>query len=131
MPEDSLDRRFQDDPLVESVEDVRDRECDSRRPPDRHGEPRPLTGEGNGVISAMAASCGEEITDDKADDGDSESVFDVELRRPPRRLGVRCGRLAADKLWCRGGASDSWGVTGRPVGRSVRIWSPANGVFLA
>lgn len=75
----SLKRRFKNEPLRESDDEVRDRECDDIvRPPDRHeaGLKWPI-GEGRGVMSAMAARAGEEIAEDRIDEGDSDSVLDM------------------------------------------------------
>lgn len=75
----SLRRRLKWEPLREQVEDVRVSECDEIvRPPERHeaGLRYPI-GEGRGVISARAASTGEETFDERIDDGERESVLDM------------------------------------------------------
>lgn len=75
----SLRRKFKNEPLRDSVDDVRERECDEIvRPPERHeaGLRYPI-GDGKGVMSAIAASAGEDTVDDRIDEGESDSVLDM------------------------------------------------------
>lgn len=60
-------------------------------------EPRPM-GEGRGVMSVMAASCG----DENADPGDSDPAAECVDARAALILGVRRGRLAVEELCRRG-----------------------------
>lgn len=75
----------------------------------------------------MAASCGDEKTEESTEDGEREPVLDSVFLGIPRQLGVLRGKLAVDKLWRRD-ISRSFGVTGRGPGKSVRTDRPANGL---
>lgn len=56
-----------------------------------HDSKGPMVGEGNGVISSMAAICGEEMTEP----GETEPAVECNQERT---LGIRWVRLAADAL---------------------------------
>ena len=75
----SLKRKFKYEPLRDSVEDVRERECDEIvRPPECHEDGlRYPIGDGKGVMSANAANAGEETFDDRIDEGESDSVLEI------------------------------------------------------
>jgi hypothetical protein len=77
-------------------------------------------GDGSGVMSAMAAKAGDEMADERTDDGDSEPVLDSAFIRIAQ-LGVRRGRLAVERLWrssC--GSLLSWSGVVSMVDKSVR-----------
>ena len=115
--QESLNRKL--DPLLEAVEDVRDKEFSSPR---RHGEEPPM-GDGSGVISPIAVSSGDEINDA----GDREPALDMGGATRARRLGVRRGRLPEDTLRQVKGSGSRWELVGRMLGRSVRIWREGSG----
>lgn len=116
----SLGRRFTE-PLREIVDEVLERECDETvRPPSRHDDGlRYPIGDGSGVMSAMAAKTGDEMADERTDDGDRELVLDSAFMRMAQ-LGVRRGRLAVERLWRSSCASLSWSGVVSMVDKSVR-----------
>lgn len=77
--DESLNRKLE--PLREAIDDVRDKDG---RSPRRHGDAPPI-GDGNGVISPMAFSCGE----DMIEAGDKEPALEIGGATRARRLGVR------------------------------------------
>ena len=90
--DESLRRKLRLEPLRERSDGVRDNDCELRRGI-FHGETPPI-GEGKGVISPMAISCG----DDSNDAGDREPPPDDGLSRKPRKLDVLRGRLLDEWL---------------------------------
>ena len=76
---------------LEFVDEVRDR-CPIFTVFQGEG-PRPM-GEGRGVISAIAANCG----DENAEPGDNDPALECVAARAALILGVRRGRLAVDAL---------------------------------
>lgn len=86
------------------------------------------------MISAIAARAGEEMADDRIDEGDKDSELDIvfTLFTLAWWLGVRRGRLADEKLWRKAASWSLSGVTGRRSagGRSVCICNTGNGMFL-
>lgn len=65
--EGSLGRMPRLEPVLEAIEEVRDKDWELRRPGSFHGDAPPI-GDGNGVISPMAISWG----DDKREAGERE-----------------------------------------------------------
>jgi hypothetical protein len=111
--DESLSRKLE--LLRDAVEEVRDKDGKSPR---RHGT-APPRGDGNGVISPMAFSWG----DDMIEAGDKEPALDSAGATSARRLGVRCGRLPEDKLIEAKGSESRYELVGRMLGKSVRICS--------
>lgn len=111
--EESLNRKL--DPLRDAMEEVRDKDGRSWR---RHGD-APPTGDGNGVMSPMAFSWGEDIIEA----GDKEPALEIGGAIRARRLGVRCRKLPGDRLSEANGSESRCELAGRILGKSVRIWS--------
>jgi hypothetical protein len=115
----SLARRFKYETLLDTVEEARESGRDIVRL-DSHGDAlEDPMGDGRGVMSAMAASCG----DDSTDGGDRESAFDMDPNLTARKLGVRCNRLVADRLWRRKASASAFGMA---AGQFVRSQSEDN-----
>lgn len=91
--DESLSRNPRMEPLRDTVEGVRERDCELRRG-SFQGEV-PLMGDGRGVMSPMAINCGEDSTEA----GDSELPLGREPANRPRKLGVLWGRLPDETLW--------------------------------
>lgn len=118
MCEESPDRTLTTEPFFDVVDEVRERECDSRRTV-FHGELfKEEIGDGKGVMSPMAANWG----DDRTEAGDRDPALEAAPARTVRRLGVLRGRLVEERLVWRGISASLTGVTGRMLGKSVRIW---------
>jgi hypothetical protein len=57
--EGSIGRRLRLEPVLDATEEVRDNDCESRRVVSLQGDAPPM-GDGRGVISPIAISCGDD-----------------------------------------------------------------------